>query len=142
MYFAEMVRRLQERGSHVIVVALPIAPPIYGAFDLEFGHRYIVEVGAELSEIGDEFYDLQDPRVIGATACEFADVHHAGNTAYMKLLALIVTENPTSRLADYIDLDYLEALIAANPDRTIVQFGTEVELPPEHDFLRLGCNKS
>ena len=141
-YFVEMIARLQQRGSYVIVVLLPLAPPIYEAFDLDDGHRYILEIGEALSGVGDESYDLQNPARIGANSCEFADIHHAGDAAYMKLLRQIAAENPHSVLREYLDLNALDEAISANPNRTMARFGTESEMPVEQDFLSLGCVKA
>jgi len=139
--FADMVRRLQERGSYVIVVLLPIAPPIYNAFDLTGGHYFLVELSHQFLALGNESYDLLDPGTIGATSCEFADIHHAGDTAYMRLLRYIVVTNPQSRLHDYVELETLNDAIAANQGRTIARFGVDDALQVEQDFLGLGCAK-
>lgn len=135
----DIVSLFHEKGVKVVLVLPPIAPNIYKALDLETAHRRFIELPGKLKGIGDEFYDFHDPDKTGASACEFADPHHAGDTAYMRLLLAMAGGNRASVINSYIDKDMLSRSILAFEGLTIADFNQEYALHQERDFLRLGC---
>lgn len=139
--YRKIIQLFKLNGVRVISLMPPIAPSIYNNLDLQKGHAYLGEIAAKLSPLTDEFYDFTNPASIGAGACEFSDIHHAGNTAYMRILSTIVAQNPHSLVGEFVDPAKLNAWIRQFSGTTIANFSNE-ELASERDFLRLGCHKS
>jgi hypothetical protein len=139
--YRQIIELFKSNGVTVIAVMPPIAPPIYENLDLLNGHSYFKELASKLAPLTDEFYDFTDPRSIGAGACEFTDIHHAGNTAYMRILSAILKQNPHSAISEYVEVSKLHHWIDEFSGLTIADFsGTLVA--PERDFLRIGCDKN
>lgn len=105
-------------------------------------HLYLEEISNYLKFSGLEFYDFHNPNSIGTSICEFSDPHHAGNTAYMRILRQILIDNPSSKLADHVSLENLEDLITENKGRKITLSDKQRHVMSERDFLEFECNKS
>jgi hypothetical protein len=136
--YKEIVGLLHRNGVQVVAVMPPIAPPIYGLMDPYNGYGHIRELPARIASISDEFYDFQNPASIGTEACEFADVHHSGETAYMRILLTILRKNPDSLLRDYVAAGRLREWVQTFKGLTIADMNGSLRAQ-ERDFLRLGC---
>lgn len=137
----KIIDLFHQKGTKVILILPPIAPPVYEAMDLEKTHARFKELPQILQSYGDEFYDFHDPTKIKTNKCEFADLHHAGDTAYMRLLLQILAENPNSALRPFIDEKHLARYVKEFSGRTTADFDGTLQSYTEKDFLKLGCNK-
>lgn len=123
------IKKLQAHGAHVILIYPPMAPSMVSAMEKSGHHDHFFKLPQKLEALGTEFYDFHAPDSVGIEPGEFADTHHAGNTAYMRLLTAILKRNPTSPLSQIVDQDKLEQWIQNYRGTTVAVF--------EHDRIRV-----
>jgi hypothetical protein len=136
-----ILRRLGETGCHVILLNPPMAPPLVEAMRRSGRHQHYFDLAPVVRELGAEFYDFADPVPLGIPMSEFADTHHAGNTAYMRLLLEIVRRNPGSPLAGGINAERLAEWVDRFAGGTVAVLGSDMIQTRETDFLGLGVQK-
>jgi hypothetical protein len=137
-----LLAKLRMRGTHVILVVPPVAPPVAEAMAASPRHRYLEDLDRMLRHRGDEYYNFHDARALSADVCEYADATHAGNVVYMKMLRAMADRNPAGPLARALERPRLDAAIARFAGRTIVSFEADGALPAERDFLEAGCRRT
>ena len=136
-----IVKLLEDHGSHVVLVYPPMAPPIAAAMEKSGHHGHYFELGRQLTGLGREAYDFHSPAALDIPLAEFSDTHHAGNTAYMRLLVQIVRQRPDSALASHVNLDQLVMWTEFYQGTTVAVFEKDYISVPETDFLGLGVTK-
>ena len=137
-----IVKQMEAAGVHVVLLYPPMAPPIAKAMAESGRHEYISALGKQLKELGLEAYDFHSPQALNIPVSEYADTHHAGNTAYMRLLAEIVRQNPDSPLAKRVKRDQLLKWIEQFQGTTVAVFEKDRIPVAETDFLALGVTKT
>ena len=142
-YYKKLLNIFRSHGVKVVSVLPPLAPSIYTEIEKNrAGYEHVFELKALLSEYSDEFYDFHDPGSVGTDICEFEDMHHAGNTAYMRLLLTIIKQNQNSLLRPYVDIDMIVRGVKNFEDMTIAKFEPALYLSAEQDFLDFNCQKN
>lgn len=138
--FLDVVDMIRSSGSDLIIVVPPVSKTIVDALASRGPPVLIEEMNARLATIGVPVFDFHDPTVIGSGECEFIDGFHGGRTTYLRMLAAIVRSGRT-RLADHVDVDEIERMVAANIGRSMLREDIRAG-EVETDFLELGCIKS
>ena len=136
-----VVAKFRAAGAHVIVFLPPVAPGIARAMAESGRHGFMQDLDRQLRSRGFEYYNFHDPSALGADACEFSDAYHSGNVVFMRMLRAMLQMNPSSPLAAYVDRAMLDDGIRRFAGRTIAGFGADAGLPPELDYLQLGCKR-
>ncbi|MDZ4288133.1 MAG: hypothetical protein U0984_09245 [Prosthecobacter sp.] len=137
-----IIQRLETAGTHVILVNPPMAPPLVAAMSRSGRHQYYFQFGDAIQKLGAEAYDFREPATLGIPAAEFADTHHAGNTAYMRLLLEIAKRSPASPLAGQIDQPKLAEWVQRFAGNTVAILAKDRIRTRETDFLGLGVQKA
>ncbi len=136
-----IIQRLEARGSQVILIYPPMAPPIAAAMERSGHHGHVLELGRQILSLGPEAYDFHSPAALGIPIGEFSDTHHAGNNAYMRLLARILEQRPDSPLARYVNAEQNAKWIQRYEGTTVTVFKQDRITAVEEDFLGLGRPK-
>jgi len=137
-----LVKQMEDAGAHVVLLYPPMAPPIAQAMAESGRHEYISELGKQLKALGFEAYDFHSPQALGIPTSEYSDTHHAGNTAYMRLLAEIVRQHPESPLAKRVKRDEIIQRIEQFKGTTVAVLEKDRIQAAETDFLGLGVTKT
>lgn len=138
--FVDVVDMIRSNGSDLIIVVPPVSKTIVDALAAGGPPVLIEEMNSRLAMIGVPVFDFHDPTVIESGECEFIDGFHGGRTTYLRMLAAIVRSGRT-RLADHVDIDEIDRLVAANIGRSMLREDIRAG-DVETDFLELGCIKS
>lgn len=136
-----IIQRLEAHGAHVILIYPPMAPPIAAAMERSGHHGHYLELGRQILRMGVEAYDFHSPDALGIPLSEFSDTHHAGNNAYMRLLARILEQRPDSPLARYVNSGQNAKWIERYEGTTVTVFKKDRITVAEQDFLGLGRPK-
>ena len=136
-----IIHRLEEHGAKVILIYPPMAPPIAAAMERSGHHAHFLELGRQLLNLGPEAYDFHSPSALGIPVSEFADTHHAGNNAYMRLLARILEQRPGSSLSQHVNTVQIAKWIEKYEGTTVTVFKNDRITVAEQDFLNLGRPK-
>ncbi|NKB50509.1 MAG: hypothetical protein GKS02_14225 [Alphaproteobacteria bacterium] len=137
---ADTIGTLERAGVRVILMLPPVAPPIQRVMTESGRYRFVDSLSDKLGQLGVEYYDLRDSASYGSTVCEFLDIHHAGNTVYLRMLSEIVTRNPNSVLAGYVDVDWLKRSIGEFNGLIVAQFDTTKYGMVERDLYGFRCH--
>jgi hypothetical protein len=132
---------LESQDARVILLLPPVAPPVAQAMARSGRHRFIDELDREVRARGREYYNFHDITRLGSDVCEFGDAIHSGNVAYLRMLKSIVDSNPRSALASFVDPAQLARDIARDAGGTLSRYPADGAMPPEIDFLRVGCRR-
>lgn len=141
LILARAAKKLQDHGTHVVLIYPPMAPQIVAAMRRSGHHAHFFDLPAKIAQLGFEFYDLHSPLALGIQPGEFSDTHHAGNTAYMRLLIEIVKTSPGSPVARFVDVKRLSKMTEAFRGTTVAVFEHDHVEVAELDFLGLGVSK-
>jgi len=136
-----IIQRLEEHGAKVILIYPPMAPPIAAAMERSGHHAHFLELGRQILKLGPEAYDFHSPSALGIPVSEFADTHHAGNNAYMRLLARILEQRPDSPLSRHVNNAQNAKWIERYEGTTVTVFNKDRIKVAEQDFLNLGRPK-
>jgi hypothetical protein len=137
----QLIGSLEQRGSKVVLMLLPIVPGFIDEMAATGRYQFIDLLRERLAKLGTEYYDKLDPRTFGGTVCEFKDPHHGGNALYAKMLLSAARQHPDSVLAGIVDLPVVADVAERFDGRVVATIGTESESFREVDFLGLGCQK-
>ena len=136
-----LVDGFEQRGSNVILVLLPIAPPVVEVMEATGRYQFIWELTSQLARMDAEYYDFFDPRTFGGSVCEFKDPHHGGNALYARMLQTILDRNPSSILKNFVNYTVVSEVAQRFAGKAIATIGSETAAFQELDFFRLGCRK-
>jgi hypothetical protein len=136
------VEKLENCGAHVILIYPPMAPQIVLSMKRSGHHQHFFGLADKIRDLGFEFYDFHDPELLGIQPGEFSDTHHAGNTAYMRLLRAVAEKNPLSPLSQLIDPARLNSLTQAYRGTTVAVLERDHVDVAETDFLGIGISKA
>lgn len=107
---ASFIHKMQERGSHVLVVLPPFPNEIYQAFMASEGHRdFMLQFERGVRDLCAEqnvpFYDFTNMAWLGAPDEEALDGFHASERTYGRIV-LQFESDPV--IAPYINKDFIE----------------------------------
>lgn len=137
--FADIVRRLEERGVETHVFIPPLAPEIFAAMRAgEHLYPHLFGLKQALDAYGIDAADFANPCVIGSSHCEFVDGFHGGSVAYARILRRMALQCP--QLAPYVNMDRLDKIVENWADHAMIADGRLTDRP-EIDFMNFGCVK-
>ncbi len=136
----DLVRELEAQSIEVILLVTPLAGPVQAAMDQDSENRLVPLWRDALGSIGARLFDFSDAGALGSSDCEFVDGFHGGEVTYLRILDAIGTFGGTA-LGQAIDRDMVTGLIASNAGHARLRELRPGDVPPEIDFLDLGCDK-
>ena len=137
----DLVHKFEQKGSRVVLLLLPIAPPVVEVMERTGRYKFIRDLRERLTRMGVEYYDFFDPHTVDASVCEFKDPHHGGNALYARMLKTILDRNPSSVLQDFVSYSVVSQVAERFRGRVIATIGSETAAFHELDFLDSGCQK-
>lgn len=139
--FLALMSDLESLGIETFVILPPVAPPIFSKMKSKSnpGYQYINDLGHQLSQRLNKFYDYHNPKLLNSNACEFIDGHHMGEITAARILK-IVAESSNGLKAD---LEKIQAAIESYEGLTVSPLLLQQFMPnnKEIDFLDYGCEK-
>jgi hypothetical protein len=138
-HLLDIIAMIESQGIELIIVLPPVSKTVADALAAGGTPTLLAELNARLTGLGRPVFDFHDPTALGSGECEFIDGFHGGRVTYLRMLAAIVKSGRTP-LADYVDQELIEQMIAANAGHAMLKEDMEPG-EPETDFLQLGCVK-
>lgn len=136
----DLIAELEGQSIEVILLVPPMAGPVRLAMEQDPENRLVPLWLDELSSLGVRMFDFTDASLLRSSDCEFVDGFHGGEVTYLRILDAIGNFGGTE-LARAIDRDMVTGLIATNADHARLRELRPGDVPPEVDFLDLGCAK-
>ncbi len=137
----ELVSELQAQSIEVTLLLPPLANAVREAIEQNAENRLIPLWRDAVIDLGFRVFDFTDSRLLKSNDCEFVDGFHGGEVIYLRILDAI-SNFDNSALAKSIDRDMISGLITANSGHARIAELRDHDVPPEVDFLDLGCQKT
>lgn len=136
----DLVDEIEAQSIEVTLLLPPLAGPVRQSIDQNTEGRLVPLWRDAMAGLGVKVFDFTDPTTINSTDCEFVDGFHGGEVTYLRILDAIAAYGG-SVLSKSIDRDMVSGLVTANAGHARVAELRPTDIPPEIDFLNLGCQK-